>query len=45
MNRPPLVAGGQGRHAREAIASATALAWAMLGAVALAVYVVIKVFA
>lgn len=45
MNRPPLILGGQGRHAREAIASATALAWAMLGAVALAVYVVIKVFA
>ncbi len=45
MNRPPLILGGQGRHAREAIASATALAWAILGAVALAVYVVIKVFA
>lgn len=43
MNRPPLVCGGQGRHAREAIASAKALAWAMLGAVALAVYVAIKV--
>lgn len=45
MNRPPLILGGQGRHAREAIASAKALAWAMLGAVALAVYVAIKVFA
>ena len=45
MTRPPLILGGQGRHAREAIASAKALAWAMLGAVALAVYVVIKVFA
>ena len=43
MKHTPPVCGGQGRHAREAIASAKALAWAMLGAVALAVYVAIKV--
>lgn len=45
MNRPPLVVGGQGRHAREAIASATALVWCLAGAAILAVYIIYKVLA
>ncbi len=44
MTRPPLILGGQGRHAREAIASATALVWCLAGAAILAVYIVYKVF-
>jgi len=45
VNRPPLVCGGQGRHAREAIASATALVWCLAGAAILAFYIFYKVFA
>ena len=45
MNRPPLILGGQGRHAREAIASAKALVWCLAGAVILAVYILYKVLA
>jgi len=45
VNRPPLILGGQGRHAREAIASATALVWCLAGAAILAVYIACKVLA
>lgn len=45
MKHVPLVAGGQGRHAREAIASARALAWCILGGAILGVYIASKVFA
>lgn len=45
MNRPPLIMGGQCRHAREAIASAHVLAWCIIGAAILGVYIASKVFA
>lgn len=44
-NKIPLVCGGQGRHAREALASATALVWCLAGAAILAVYIAYKVLA